>query len=338
MKFLLRIAGAAAFALGSTAFAAEVDKFAIVMPGAEDPSGWAGRSVQAARAAAEVTGVDLILIESAAADGLAAATREAIAEGADLVIVHAPHRSAAAQKIAEETAVPVALLDKPYGLRIVRGKERPLAGHEGAFLAGRLAAKMTKTGAVGVIAAGEPPAWTAQSAGFAQGANLEDPLLKVFYTVVDPDSPTAETDAERQTKRLIAAGADIVFGQTAGSIEGVVRAIESHDSIDGSKVLLIDLSGARRALDSGHLLTAILWDMTPIYTAMIRDLRAGAFGGRSYDIRLRDGSVKLLRTAEADPVAWDEIMEMGARIASGEMVIAPIFDAAALHRIVAVSN
>lgn len=338
MKLLLCMAPAAALWINAAAFASEIDKVAVVISEAANRSGWGERSVHAAQTAARATGVELALFESTTETGLHFAAREAVAAGADLIVAHVSDLSAAGRSIVRDTKIPLALVDKPRGLRLGHGPEHALAGHEGAFLAGRLAAKMTKTGAVGVVVAGEPPAWNAQSAGFAQGAHLENPHVKVFYTVVPPDSPTAETDAERRTKRLIAAGADIVFSQSAGSIEGVIRAVESLRSIDGAKVLLIDLSGEQSALDSGHLLTSILWDMTPLYIAMIEDLKAGAFGRRSYDIHLRDGSVKLLKTPQVDPVAWEEIMEMRGQIASGHLSIAPIFDAAALHRLVAVSN
>ena len=50
-----------------------------------------------------------------------------------------------------------------------------LSGHEGAYLAGRLAAKMTRTKTVGIVVSGEPPSWNSQSAAFAEGVKAENP-------------------------------------------------------------------------------------------------------------------------------------------------------------------
>ena len=96
--------------------------------------------------------------------------RELAEDGAGLIIAHASGYNTAAPEIGAET-------ERAGGdRRHARPRSRPapvadytLSGHEGAYLAGRLAAKMSRTGTVGIVVSGEPPSWNSQSAAFAEG-------------------------------------------------------------------------------------------------------------------------------------------------------------------------
>ena len=103
------------------------------------------------------------------------------------------------------------------------------------------------------------------------------------------------------TTSVIAAGADIIFGQGNGSSFGMIQAVETNKAADGGKVLFIDVIGDKSSIDKGNLLSSVVWDMTPVYVAMIEDLKADKFGTKSYSISLADDSVKLLKTPQVDP-------------------------------------
>ena len=153
--------------------------------------------------------------------------------------------------------------------------------------------------------------------------------------------PAAYSDAaggNRVTTSVIAAGADIIFGQGNGSSFGMIQAVESNKATDGSDVLFIDVIGDKSELDKGHLLTSVVWDMTPVYTAMIEDLKNDEFGTHGYSISLADDSVKLLKTPQVDEAAWADVMALRDQIISGEITIEPVFDAAAVREMVTVSE
>ncbi len=133
---------------------------------------------------------------------------------------------------------------------------------------------------------------------------------------------------------MIAAGADIIFGQGHGSSFGMIQAVETNPATDGSDVLFIDVIRDRSSLDTGHLLTSVIWDMTPVYTAMIEDLKDGTFGTESYAIGLATDSVKLLRTPQVPDDIWEEIMWLRVQIIAGEIAIDPIFDSEAVRALV----
>jgi len=338
MKNLL-ISTALSVVLGaSAAYAGEVDTIAVLTPEQGSDYGWNQQGVDAAKAAAAAAGVEIIVAEGLGYGDVRAPMRELAADGADLMIAHASGYNTAGPEIAEETGVPVAIVDSPDALKKGLVADYTLSGHEGAYLAGRLAAKMTTTGTVGIVVSGEPPSWNSQSAGFAEGVHAEKPEVKILYSVIGPAAYSDAAGGNRVTTSVIAAGADIIFGQGNGSSFGMIQAVESNKATDGSDVLFIDVIGDKSSLDKGHLLTSVVWDMTPVYTAMIEDLRNDVFGTHGYSISLADDSVKLLKTPQVDEAAWTEVMALRDQIISGEIKVEPVFDAAAVREMVTVSE
>ncbi|MEB8386596.1 BMP family protein [Rhodobacteraceae bacterium KMM 6894] len=339
MKNLL-ISTALSMALGATAaFAAEVNTIAILTPEQGSDFGWNQQGVDAAKAAAEATGVEIIVAEGLGYGDVRAPMRELAAEGADLMIAHASGYNTAGPEIADETGIAVAIVDSPQALKEGLVADYTLSGHEGAYLAGRLAAKMSTTGTVGIVVSGEPPSWNSQSAGFAEGVKAENADVKVLYSVIGPAAYSDAAGGNRVTTSVIAAGADIIFGQGNGSSFGMIQAVESNKATDGSDVMFIDVIGDKSELDSGHLLTSVVWDMTPVYIAMIEDLKADKYGLHGYSIGLADDSVKLLKTPQiTDDAAWAEIMDLRDQIIAGDVVVEPKFDVEDVRALVTVAE
>ena len=338
MKHLLHSIPLVAVMAASGAIAQEIDTIAVLTPEAGTDFGWNQQGVDAARAAAEAMGLEIIVADGLGYGDVRAPMRELAADGADLMIAHASGYNTAGPEIAEETGVPVAIVDSPDALTEGLIADYTLSGHEGAYLAGRMAAKMTTTGTVGIVVSGEPPSWNSQSAGFAQGVRAENPDVNVLYAVIGPAAYSDAAGGNRVTTSVIAAGADIIFGQGNGSSFGMIQAVETNAATDGSKVLFIDVIGDKSELDTGHLLTSVVWDMTPVYTAMIEDLMEGTFGTESYAISLAGDSVKLLKTPQVPDEIWEEIMALSEEIVSGGMSLEPIFDAEEVRALVTLAE
>ena len=257
--------------------------------------------------------------------------RELAADGATLLIAHASGYNTAAPEIAAETGVAVAIVDTPTGLKAGSVADYTLSGHEGAWLAGQLAAKMSKSGTVGIVVSGEPPSWNSQSAAFAQGVKAANPAAKILYAVIGPAAYADAAGGKRVTEALIAAGADIIFGQGNGSSFGMLEAVETAKPSGGGKALFIDVIGDKTKIDKGNLLSSVVWDMTPVYSAMIADLQADTFGTKGYKISLADDSVHLLKTPQIPDATWAEIMTLRDDINSGKIKVEPVFDAQAVR-------
>ncbi len=320
-------AAAVALALAGPAPAAAVETIAIMVPETATDYGWNQQGVTAAEAAAAAAGVALIVAEGLGYGDVRPTLRELAADGADLIIAHASGYNTAAPEIAAETGVPVAIVDRPDARAPGLVGDYTLAGHEGAYLAGHLAARLTTTGTVGIVVSGEPPAWNAHSAGFAQGVADAAPEVAVIYAVIGPAAYADAAGANRVTASVIAAGADIIFGQGNGSSFGMLQAVETLPAMDGGDVLFIDVIGDKSPIDTGHLLSSVLWDMTPVYGAMIADLQDGSFGTDGYAITLADDSLRLLRTDHIPDDVWGDLMDLRDRIIAGEVAVEAVTDA-----------
>ncbi|GAB5468721.1 MAG: BMP family protein [Rhodospirillales bacterium] len=331
------MAGAAALlACGLSAGSAqaeEVSSIAILVPEQGTDYGWNQQGVDAARAVAEKYGLEFMPAEGLGYGDVRPTLRELAEDGASLMIAHASGYNTAAPEIAEETGVPVAVVDSPDLLKPGLVADYTLSGHEGAYLAGAMAAKMSRTGTVGVVVSGEPPSWNAQSAGFAQGVAATNPDVKLIYAVIGPAAYADVAGGRRVTESVIAAGADIIFGQGNGSSFGMIEAVENAKATDGGDVWFIDVIGDKSSLDKGHLLSSVMWNMEPVYSAMVEDLKKGDFGKNRYKISLNDDSVKLLKTDHIPAEIWDEVMVMRGKMVDGSMTLEPVFDAVEVRKL-----
>ena len=317
--------------MAGSALAVEVKSIAILTPEDGTDYGWNQQGVDAAKAAAAATGVQVIVAQGLGYGDVRPTMRELAADGASLLIAHASGYNTAAPEIGAEMKVPVAIVDTPSALKAGMVADYTLSGHTGAYLAGRLAAKMTRSKTVGIVVSGEPPSWNSQSAAFAQGVKAENADVKVRYAVIGPAAYSDAAGGKRVTEQVIAAGADIIFGQGNGSSFGMLQAVETVKAADGGKVMFIDVIGDKTAIDKGFLLSSVVWNITPVYVAMINDLKADTFGTKSYAIGLADDSVKLLKTPQIPDDVWASVMKLRDDVLSGAIKVDPIFDAAAVR-------
>lgn len=315
----------------ASASAGEVKGIAILVPEQGTDYGWNQQGVDAARAVAKIYGLEFMPAEGLGYGDVRPTLRELAAEGASLMIAHASGYKTAAPEIAEETGVPVAIVDSPESLKPGLIADYTLSGHNGAYLAGRLAARMSRSGTVGVVVSGEPPSWNSQSAGFAQGAKAQNASIKIVYAVIGPAAYGDAAGGRRVTESVISAGADVIFGQGNGSSFGMIQAVETTMANDGGKAWFIDVIGDKSSLDKGHLLSSVLWNMVPVYSAMIDDLKSGEFGSNRYQIKLDDDSVKLLKTDHIPAGLWSDLMKLRDEIIAGSLKVDEVYDAQAVR-------
>jgi len=335
-KILLGSAALALLAVTSLsmASAAELKSIAILTPEAGTDYGWNQQGIDAAKAAGAAAGVKVIVADNLGYGDVRPTLREMAQDGAGLLIAHASGYNTSAPEIGEEMKVPVAIVDRPDAKKAGAVADYTASGHEGAYLAGRLAAKMSKTGTVGIVVSGEPPSWNSQSTAFAEGAKAEKPGINVRYAVIGPAAYSDAAGGKRVTEALIAAGADIIFGQGNGSSFGMLQAVETNKATNGGKVYFIDVIGDKTAIDKGNLLSSVVWNLTPVYAAMIADIKADKYGSHNYDINLKDGSVTLLKTSHIPADVWTQIEAIKKDIVDGKIKVSAHYDAETVHKMV----
>jgi simple sugar transport system substrate-binding protein len=331
MKLAARTAllGAVAWVLGagSSASAVELKALAIMMPEEPTDYGWNQQGFNAAKAVAAKYGLKFMPATGLGYGDVHSELRELADDGASLIIAHAAGYNTAAPEIGAEKHVPVAIVDRPKDSKPGAVADYTLSGHQGAYLAGVLAAKTTQTKVVGVVVSGEPPSWNSQSAAFAEGVHATDPALRIVYAVIGPAAYSDAAGGRRVTESVIGAGADVIFGQGDGASFGMLQAVETRKSTSGGKVWFIDVIGDKTPVDKGHLLSSVVWNLVPVYSAMIEDLKANKFGTHSYPIQLVDDSVRLLHSKYIPDQVWSDVEAVRKQIIDGKLKIEPIFDA-----------
>ncbi|HSY95778.1 MAG TPA: BMP family protein [Steroidobacteraceae bacterium] len=312
---------------GSSASAVELKALAIMMPEEPTDYGWNQQGFDAAKAVAAKYHLKFTPATGLGYGDVRAQLRELADDGASLIIAHGAGYNTAAPEIGAEKHVPVAIVDRPKDSKPGAVADYTLSGHQGAYLAGILAARMTQTKSVGIVVTGEPPSWNSQSAAFAQGVHAADPAVRIVYAVIGPAAYSDAAGGRRVTESVIGAGADVIFGQGDGASFGMLQAVETRKSTGGGKLWFIDVIGDKTPIDKGNLLSAVVWNLVPVYSAMIEDLKANRFGTHAYPIQLADDSVRLLHSKYIPDPVWAEVDAVRTRIIEGKLKVEPIFDA-----------
>jgi basic membrane protein A len=325
LNHLFCAAAAITVLAGAPAFAAEVKSIAIVTPEQGADFGWNQQGVDGARNAAKEKGVKFIAAQGMGYGDIRPTLRELADDGAGLIIAHAGGYATEAAEIATELKVHMALNN--------RGFRKPplisdytLNGEGGGYLAGVLAAKMTKTGVIGVVVSSESATWNSQSAGFAQGVEATNPAATLRYAIIGPKAYSDVAGARRVTESVISANADIIFGQGNGSSFGMIQAVETVKSPSGAKVWFIDVIGDKTSIDKGYLLSSIVWNFTPVFSKMIDDVKNNAFGTQPYALSLKDDSLRLLKSPHIPADVWESVMTVREDIIAGKIQVEAIFD------------
>jgi simple sugar transport system substrate-binding protein len=314
--------------------AAELKALAIMMPEEPNDYGWNRQGFDAARTVAARHHLKFLPATGLGYGDVHAELRELADEGASLIIAHAAGYNTAAPEIGAEKHVPVAITDRPRDSKPGAVADYTLSGHEGAYLAGVLAALTTRTKTVGIVVTGEPPSWNSQSAAFAQGVHATDAAVHIIYAVIGPAAYADAAGGRRVTEQVIGAGADVIFGQGDGASFGMLQAVETHTSSRGGKVWFIDVIGDKTPIDKGSLLSSVVWNLVPVFTSMVEDLEANRFGTHAYPLTLADDSVYLLHSKYIPADVWARIQAVRTEIVSGRLKIEPIFEAARLRTLV----
>jgi simple sugar transport system substrate-binding protein len=155
-----------------------------------------------------------------------------------------------------------------------------------------------------------------------------DPALRIVYAVIGPASYSDAAGGRRVTESVIGAGADVIFGQGDGASFGMLQAVETRKSTLGGKVWFIDVIGDKTPIDKGNLLSSVVWNLVPVYSAMIEDLSANKFGTHAYPLHLADDSVRLLHSKHISDKVWSEVAAVRQQIIDGRLKVEPTFDAA----------
>ena len=181
--------------------------------------------------------------------------------GASFIIAHASGYNTSAKKLAQQYKVPDDHLRRPDEADQELLSYITTSSQEGAYLAGILAARTTKTHKLGIIISAADPNWYKMSGGFAAGFRSVDKTSKIYFATVSPNGYDDAAGGKRVANSVIAQGADVLFTMGDDASFGYLQAIETAKP--GHKVWIIGDIGDMTPIDKKHVfLSSVLWTFT----------------------------------------------------------------------------
>jgi basic membrane protein A len=307
----------------SPSLANKITKMAVIAPEKGNDFGWNQQGVDGAKAAAASVGAQIEVADGAGYDDPGPILRQLADGGAQFIVAQASGYNTAAPQFAAETKIPVIVYDAPDATKAGLVADVLTNAQEGAYLAGVLAATMTKTGTLGMVISADTPSWHKANGGFVAGAKSVKPNIKFLQAQIGPAGYADAEGGKRVTETVIAGGADIVFGQGDGASFGMLQAVETAKPPAGAdKVWFIDVIGDKTSIDKkGVLLSSVLWDFAGTFEQAIADINAGTFGSKGYVQDVGNGGIALLETAHIAPEAKTAVDAAKAGIADGSVKV-----------------
>jgi basic membrane protein A and related proteins len=316
---VLALVGAGtAYATGALR-AADVTKVGFASPAKQSDYGWNQQGYKAAKAAAAANGASFQAVTNIGYDKTDVVLRQLAQGGAKFIVAHASGYDTVAARIARQYKVPVITYDVPT---LVKGLVSYIttSSQQGAYLAGVLAAKTTKTHKVGIIISASDSNWYKMSGGFAAGFRSVDKSSKIFFATVSPTGYDDAAGGKRVAQQVIAQGADVIFAMGDNASFGYLQAIETAKV--GHKVWFIGDIGDMTPIDKNHVfLSSVTWNFTDTFSKAIKDINAGTYGTHGYDLNLKNNGVALLHSKYIPAKVWGEITAARAKILSGSIKV-----------------
>ena len=268
-------------------------KVAVVVPASSTDQGWNQMGADGLRKLKDKWSLTIEIAENQGYGDIKPVLRDLARKRFDLIIAHASGYQTVAPEVAVEKNVRVAVVENPGAIK--RGLISNYEGEaqEGAYLAGILAAKMTRSKIIGCVVSAEVPDWNRMTAGFMEGLHSVNPRIKFLYNVIGEAAYEDAAGGKRNTEAQIAAGADVIFGMGDGASFGIMKACEENKAKDGGKVWFIDVIGDKQNIDKKEILLAsVLWNFDVVYEMMLIDIYNGTFG-KDYIQTMENGGIEL---------------------------------------------
>jgi basic membrane protein A and related proteins len=326
------LAAGVAYAAGAVK-AGKVTKVGFASPAKASDFGWNQQGYNAAKAAASSAGATFQAITNIGYDKTDVILRQLITGGANFIFAHASGYDTIAARLAPKYKVPMLTYDVASNLTKGYVSYVTTSSQEGSYIAGVLAAKMTKTHKVGIVISAADDNWYKMSGGFAAGFRSVDKTSKIYFATISPTGYDDAAGGKRVVDSVIAQGADVIFTMGDNASFGYLQAIESAKV--GHKVWMIGDIGNMSPIDKNHVfLSSVLWNFTGTFKQAIADVNNGTYGTHGYNLSLKNGGISLLKTKYIPAAVWAQITKAKTGITAGTIKIPVAHNAGAVNNLI----
>lgn len=202
-------------------------KIGILIPGSPTDGGFCQQAAEAGKQLEETYGYSVSVVEAATAETIRQEGENMAAEGYKIVFGHGG-----------QCAAPLAEISPDYpdtwfvttGGDVVTDNQFAacLCIEEATYVAGVVAAMISKTGVIGYSLGGDLPAYSKTTNAFELGAKSVNPDIKVLGAILS--SPVASEGYET-TMNQIQSGADVIYSNSNEGQAGAIKAVNESEGV-----------------------------------------------------------------------------------------------------------
>ena len=199
-------------------------KLALLIPGSPTDGAWCQTGAESVQAVGDLLGCKVSIVEAATADKMKSEAEALADEGYDMIFGHGGQYANPFAEISGEYPDTIFVT---MGGTIVTENQFPVLStlEQCNYIAGVIAAKVTKTGKLGYVLGGSYPAYTKTARGFELGAKSINPDIEVMVTVL---TNVDMNEAYESTMSQIKSGADVVIGNANQATLGSLKAAKEN--------------------------------------------------------------------------------------------------------------
>ena len=271
--------GAAIAALKASAGAKAKVKVALVLPCPTNDGSWCQQAYVAAKQLQKEGAIDLQVTSNAPQDtaGASQVIERYASNGAQLVIADSAWQDAAFAAAKKFPKVPIVYAGGGKASGNVSTFEEPI--YQPAYLAGILAAGITKTKVVGGLAAFDIPLCHAQMVAFIKGAQSVSSSIKGVTSYVGDWNDVAK--GKNAALALASQKADVFTVCGGGPASGLISALKEKNLSGFGYV------GNQNNLAPKQMVGSLVYNLYPIFKAIVADVANGSYKGKDYNLGLQ---------------------------------------------------
>ena len=299
------------------------DRFqvALLTPGSIADGGWNQGAYEGLRRIEKDLGAEISNVETKTPADFEEGFRDYAARGYDLVFGHGFEYQEAAAKVAAEA--PDTIFVTTSG-NTVRPNVAPMVFEleQATYLCGLLAARMSRTGRVGMIGGIKLPSIESTFLAFSAGVTEARPDAEVRESWIGNFDDTAA--AREATKALLEEGADLVIHQANDAGRGVFQAV-SERAKAGQAAYAFGTNRDQAAMAPDVVLASATLDLPGAFVEVARRVKEKRFEARPLHLGMKEGVVAFVWNAALQPrVPEDvqqELRDAETRIRTGKLVV-----------------
>ena len=292
-----------------------VPKVAMIMANPADDMGWGTQGYLGIMKAMEEHGVDVSVSECVEVADAEAVMHDYASRGYDLIIAHGFQYSEAISEVSKDFP------DKWFVITCGNMSSPNLASynvkvHELGYLAGVLAALMSKSGKIAGLAGMELPGCVALLEGYRLGAKSVNPDIDVRLEYLGTFADIAK--GKEATLALIAEGFDVFFHDAGLDGAGMIKAAEEK----GVHAIGFPLDQSMIAPET--VIASALQRYDKVMVRIVGDFLSGEMKGEVYRPGMAEGAYEMVYTDLVPEGIRKEVERVAQDIASGKITVPEI--------------